>query len=182
MRRALTATGCTRLRPRDLAVASSRRHPSRHQVHSAATPVTGISALCRLRDHSYVAGSTSLPPVTTLVRRISYGNRGTVVSGQQPGNAAEISEGSTFSSLREAIMTMSEYEERFRPPTPSLHQTLAQARGSNRRGRRNRRLWVAAALVGIVTITSKAALHQPTYANGSQIWKSGIQACDYIHR
>jgi hypothetical protein len=79
-------------------------------------------------------------------------------------------------------MTMSEYEEQFRPPTPSLHQTLAQVRGSNQRGRRNRRLWVAAALVGVVTITSKAALHQPTHVNGSQIWKSGIQACDYIHR
>ena len=92
----------------------------------------------------------------------------------------EISEGSTFSNLREVIMTMSEYEERFRPPAPSLHQTLAQVRGSNRGGRRNRRLWVAAALVGVVTLTSKAALHHSTYADGSQI--TGIQACDHIHR
>ena len=81
-------------------------------------------------------------------------------------------------------MTMSEYEERFRPPAPSLHQTIAQVRGSNRGGRRNRRLWVAAALVGIVMITSnyKAALHHSTHANGSQVSKSGIQACDFIHR
>jgi len=114
---------------------------------------------------------------TDLARR-----RGAVVFGQQPGNAPKTLGGSTFSNLREVIMTMSEYEERFRPPAPSLHQTLAQVRGSNRRGRRNRRLWVAAALVGVVTITSKAALHQPTHASGSQIWKSGIQACDYIHR
>ena len=79
-------------------------------------------------------------------------------------------------------MTMSEYEERFRPPAPSLHQTFAEVRGSNRGGRRSRRLWVAAALVGVATVTSKAALHHPTHVNGSQVWKSGIQACDYIHR
>ena len=96
------------------------------------------------------------------------------------GKCAETSEGSTFSNLREVIMTMSEYEERFRRPAPSLHQTLAQVRGSHRGGRRNRRLWVAAALVGVVTITSKAALHHSTYANGSQI--TGIQECDFIHR
>ena len=40
---------------------------------------------------------------------------------------------------------MSEYEER-RPPAPSLYQTFAEVRGSNRVGSRNRRLWVAAGL------------------------------------
>jgi hypothetical protein len=79
-------------------------------------------------------------------------------------------------------MTMSEYEERFRPPAPSLHQTFAEVRGPNRGRRRSRRLWVAAALVGVMTITSKAALHHTTHTNGSQVWKSGIQACDLIHR
>ena len=29
-------------------------------------------------------------------------------------------------------MTMSEYEERFRPPAPSLHQTFTEVRGPNR--------------------------------------------------
>jgi len=43
-------------------------------------------------------------------------------------------------------MTMSEYEERFRPPAPSLHQTFAEVRGPNRGGSRSRRLWVSAAL------------------------------------
>jgi hypothetical protein len=33
-------------------------------------------------------------------------------------------------------MTLSEYEERFRPPAPSLHQTFAEVRGPNRGGRR----------------------------------------------
>ena len=102
--------------------------------------------------------------------------------GQQPVNTAEISEGSTFSNLREVIMTMSEYEERFRPPAPSLHQTFTEVRGPNRGGRRSRRLWVSAALVGVMTITSKAALHHSSDANGSQVSKSGIQACDFIHR
>ena len=32
-----------------------------------------------------------------------------------PDNSREISEGSIFSNAREVIMTMSEYEERFRP-------------------------------------------------------------------
>ena len=102
--------------------------------------------------------------------------------GQQPVNTPEISEGSTFSNLREVIMTMSEYEERFRPPAPSLHQTFTEVRGPNRGGRRSRRLWVSAALVGVMTITSKAALHHSSDANGSQVSKSGIQACDFIHR
>src|SRR5215469_6909330 len=70
-------------------------------------------------------------------------------------------------------MTMSEYEERFRPPVPSLHQTFAEVRGPNRRTG-SRRLWVAAALVGVMTIASNAALQHSTYANGSQVPKSGI--------
>jgi hypothetical protein len=80
------------------------------------------------------------------------------------------------------MMTMSEYEERFRPPAPSLHQTFAEVRGPNRGGRRSRRLWVTAALVGVMTITSKAALHHSSHADGSQVSRSGIQACDFIHR
>ena len=87
-----------------------------------------------------------------------------------------------LSNLREVIMTMSEYEERFRPPAPSLHQTFAEVRRPNRGGRRNRRLWVTAALVGVMTITSKAALHHSSHANGSQVSKSGVQACDFIYR
>ena len=80
-------------------------------------------------------------------------------------------------------MTMSEYEERFRPPAPSLHQTFAEVRGPNRGGRRSRRLWVTAAfLVGVMTITSKAALHHSSHADSSQVSRSGIQACDFIHR
>jgi hypothetical protein len=79
-------------------------------------------------------------------------------------------------------MTMSEYEERFRPPAPSLHQIFAEVRGPNWGGRRSRRLWVTAALVGVMTITSKAALHHSSHADGSQVSKSDIQACDFIHR
>lgn len=79
-------------------------------------------------------------------------------------------------------MTMSEYEERFRSPARSLHQIFAEVRGPNRGRRRRRRLWVAAASVGIMTMTSKAALQYITHTNGAQVWKSGIQACDYTHR
>jgi hypothetical protein len=117
-------------------------------------------------------------PRSAWMRRV----RTDVEAALSPDNSREISEGSTFSNLREVIMTMREYEERFRPPAPSLHQTFAEIRGPKRGGRRSRRLWVTATLVGVMTITSKAALHHSTHANGSQVSKSGIQACDFIHR
>jgi hypothetical protein len=105
-----------------------------------------------------------------------------VEAALSPDNILEISGGSTFFNLREVIMTMSEYEERFRPPAPSLHQTFAEVRGPNRGGKQRRRLWVTAALLGVMTITSKAALHHSSHANGSAVLKSAIQACDFIHR
>jgi len=142
------------------------------------TAVAGFSVLCRLRDRSYVVGSAQHAPATAVMRRVSRD----VEAALSPDNTREISEGSTFSDFREVIMTMSEYEERFRPPTPSLHQTLAEVRGPDRGGRRSRRLWVTAALVGVMTITSKAALHHSFHANGSQVSKSGIQACDFFQR
>jgi type II secretory pathway component PulL len=65
-------------------------------------------------------------------------------------------------------MTMSEYEERFRPLAPSLHQTFAEVRRPSRGGRRSRRLSVMAALFGVMTITSKAALHHSSHPDDSQ--------------
>jgi len=55
-------------------------------------------------------------------------------------------------------MTMSEYEERFRPPAASLYQTLTVASGRNA-GRRRRRIWVVAAAIGVLAITWGAASH-----------------------
>jgi hypothetical protein len=75
-------------------------------------------------------------------------------------------------------MTISEYEERFQSPTPSLHQTLSATYEPNRTLRRSRRFWVAAALVGAITMTCKAALDHTVHNetdNGWQIRKSGIQ-------
>jgi hypothetical protein len=76
------------------------------------------------------------------------------------------------------MMTMSEYEERFRPPTPSLHQTFAEARGPNRGQRRSRPFWVAAALVGVMSMTVKVVSHHTAHSgasNGSQLCESGIR-------
>ena len=53
-------------------------------------------------------------------------------------------------------MSMSEYEERFRPRAPSLYQTLTVAGGRNA-GRRRRRIWVVAAAIGVLAITWGAA-------------------------
>jgi len=75
-------------------------------------------------------------------------------------------------------MIMSEYEELFRSPAPSLHQTFAATRGPNRERQRSRRLWVAAALVGVMTMTCKVASHHTIHSgtgNGSQVWKSSVR-------
>ena len=75
-------------------------------------------------------------------------------------------------------MSMSEYEDRFRPLTPSLHQIFTAARGPKRERRGNLRLWVAAALVGVMTMTCKVASHHTNHSetgNGSQVGKSGIR-------
>ena len=122
-----------------------------------------------------------MPPVTALMRRARMDVEAALVLS----NGREIRpkyRKARPSNLPEVIMTMSEYEERFRPPAPSLHQTFSEVRGPNRGGRRSRRLWISAALVGVMTITSKGALHHSSDANGSQVSKSGIQACGFIHR
>ena len=129
-------------------------------------------------DHSYVVESRGIPPVTMLMRRARADVEAALSPGQQPGNIGRLD----LLYAREVIMTMSEYEERFRPPAPSLHQTFAEVRGPHRGGRRGRRLWVTAALVGVMAITSKAALHHSSHAGGPQVSKSGIQVCDFIRR
>jgi hypothetical protein len=74
-------------------------------------------------------------------------------------------------------MTINEYEERFRSPTPSLHQIFAATRGPNRGARRSRRFWVAAVLVGAMTLTSKVVSHHNIHSgtgNCPQVWMSNI--------
>jgi hypothetical protein len=43
-------------------------------------------------------------------------------------------------------MTVSEYEERFRVSSPSLHETFVAMQGSSPRRRRTQRFWAAVAL------------------------------------
>jgi hypothetical protein len=74
-------------------------------------------------------------------------------------------------------MTVSEYEDRFRSSTSSLHQIFAAARGPNRERQRGRRLWGAAALVGVITMTCEVASHHTPHidtGNGSHAWESCI--------
>ena len=82
----------------------------------------------------------------------------TAFARQQPGISRQIPEGSTAPDRREVAMTMSEYEERFRPPAASLYQTLTVASGRNA-GQRRRRIWVVAAAIGVLAITWGAASH-----------------------
>jgi ferric-dicitrate binding protein FerR (iron transport regulator) len=77
---------------------------------------------------------------------------------------AKLTEVSTAPDRREVIMIMSEYEERFRAPAPSLHQTFATTRGRSPGRRRRRRIWVAVAAVGVLTITYKVASHHAVHS------------------
>ena len=58
-------------------------------------------------------------------------------------------------------MMVSEYEERFRPPAPSVHQALIDMRGPKWTRRRRRRLWIAAALLGLMTAATETARTAP---------------------
>jgi hypothetical protein len=57
---------------------------------------------------------------------------------------------------REVIMSMSEYEERFRPPAPSIHQIFAATRGRRQERWRWRGIWLVAA-IGVLTVTYRLA-------------------------
>jgi len=57
-------------------------------------------------------------------------------------------------------MTVREYEERFGPPAPSVHQALIDMHGPKWTRRRRRRLWIAAALLGLLTATMGAASYR----------------------
>ena len=60
-------------------------------------------------------------------------------------------------------MTVSEYEECFRLPAPSLHEIFTATRGRNQGRRRLQRIWLVAAAIGVLTITSRVASHHPVH-------------------
>jgi hypothetical protein len=75
-------------------------------------------------------------------------------------------------------MTMSEYEERFWSSTLSLHQIFAEDRGPNRGRLRSRHFWLAAALVGVMSMTMNLVSHhtiQSGASNRVQLCESGIR-------
>jgi hypothetical protein len=59
----------------------------------------------------------------------------------RPTGSLALSECLPLPDRRGVVMTMSEYEERFRAPAPSLHQIFAAIRGPNATRRRSRRFW-----------------------------------------
>jgi hypothetical protein len=60
-------------------------------------------------------------------------------------------------------MTVSEYEERFRVSTPSLHESFVAMQGSSRRRRRRQRFWAAVALAGGIIAANEVAPHHSAH-------------------
>ena len=60
-------------------------------------------------------------------------------------------------------MTVSEYEERFRISSPSLHETFVAMQGSGPRRRRRQRFWAAIAMAGGIIATNEVAPHHPAH-------------------
>jgi hypothetical protein len=72
-------------------------------------------------------------------------------------------------------MTMSEYEKRFQSPPPSLHQILTSARGPKRGRWRSRCFWVAAVLVGVMTMIYELASHETVHSGMEWLASTEIQ-------
>jgi hypothetical protein len=67
------------------------------------------------------------------------------------------------SASRSNVMTVSEYEERFRFSSPSLHETFVAMQGSGPRRRRRQRFWAAVALAGGIMAANEIAPHHPAH-------------------
>ena len=74
-------------------------------------------------------------------------------------------------------MTVSEYEERFRTSSPSLHETFVAMQGSDPRRWRRQRFWAAIALAGGMMAATEVAPHHPAHDvthSGSQMAHSDV--------
>ena len=97
-----------------------------------------------------------------------------MVSGNSPDMHPNI-EDLILPDHREVVMTISEYEERFRSPPPSLHQTFAAACELKRRRWRSHCFWVAAVLVGVMTMTFKLASYHTVHTGTESLASTEIQ-------
>src|ERR1700760_1425561 len=67
------------------------------------------------------------------------------------------------SASRSNVMTVREYEERFRISSQSLHETFVSMQGSGPRRRRKQRFWAAVALAGGIVAANEVAPHHPAH-------------------
>ena len=160
-------------------MSASQRHQQRHMVPFSRRGGHRISfRSCRSPACSNVFQSRQHATGHTAGAMCSRGPRGGVISDNSREMRPKIPEGSTLPDRGEGIMTMSEYEERFRSSTLSLHQTFAEARGPNRGRLRSRPFWLAAALVGVMSMTMNVVSHhtiQSGASNRVQLCESGIR-------
>jgi hypothetical protein len=75
---------------------------------------------------------------------------------RRSSNAPAAESQSCRAIVREVIMSMSEYEECFRPLAPSIHQVFAATRGRRRERQRWKGIWLVAA-IGMLTVTYRLA-------------------------
>ena len=74
-------------------------------------------------------------------------------------------------------MTVSEYEQRFRFPAPSLHETFVAMQGTGPRRRRWTRFWAAIALAGGIMAANEVAPYDSAHdltRSASQMAHSAI--------
>jgi hypothetical protein len=123
-------------------VTASQRHSQWHmRAHLAAAPDANfVQRFVDCRVHRTSLDRGRVKPIAARMRSV----RADIGAAMRP----KFRNGSPLSDHREVIVTMNEYEEWFRPPTRSLHQTFAEIRGPNRRRRWVRYLWAVAALIG----------------------------------
>ena len=67
------------------------------------------------------------------------------------------------SASRSNVMTVSEYEQRFRVSSPSLHETFVAMQGSGPRRRRRQRFWAAVVLGGGIMAANEVVLRHSAH-------------------
>src|SRR5215471_12856694 len=67
------------------------------------------------------------------------------------------------------IVTVTEYEERFRRPWPSLYQIFAESQGPSWRRRRRRRMRIVAVISAIIALATEIGEHYADHGDNRHL-------------